>query len=270
MKSIVMSESVTTNRYQQNNVKAGYLNKVPHWLYSVFVIGLFFYLSIAPIKITLASMSYHGVESKLDQWKALTASITKNDYERAKQGITQAIQYHPSFAYYYDIKSEVLQWGAFVGFETDLEANFSNIELLHEQSLQLRPIWSVTWGNLGQQKFYKALFLQKFDSITYSEIISYLTIAHQLGKQTPEIHMIWSDVGLRLLNINFAQYLNAQELLRFHVVKGLEYRMVRDKIIESIRASNNNSLVCIWLKQDARDKNQDTLNSIAFKRLKCS
>lgn len=270
MKSIVMSESVTTNRYQQNNVKADFLNKVPHLLYIVFIIGIFFYLSISPIKTTLASLSYHGVESKLDQWKALPVSITKQDYESAKNGIEQAIQYHPSFAYYYDIQSEVLQWGAYVGFEPDLEANYLNIESLHEQSLQLRPIWSVTWGNLGQQKFYKALFLQNVDSIAYSEIISYLTIAHQLGKQTPEVHMIWSDVGLRMLNINFEQYLKVQELVRFHVVKGLDHPMSRGKIIETLQATNNKTLACFWLRQDAQDKNEDALNSIAFKRLKCS
>lgn len=267
MKSIVMSESVTSNRYQQNNVKADFLNKVPHWLYTVFIIGIFFYLSISPIKTTLASLSYYGVESRLEQWKMDPSTISKQDYVNAKQDIEEAMYFHSTFAFYYEVYSEVLQWGRYNGFEDDLVATNEQIEALYSKSLQLRPTWPATWANVAQQSFFvKGVG----DEVNLKEIVRYLNIAHQLGANTPEVHIIWADIGLQLIDLNFNSFLKVQKLVNTHVIKGLAHNKARDKIIEVIQAYNKAALACVWLKQDAKHNNQDPTSTYAFRRLKCN
>ncbi|WP_412722465.1 hypothetical protein [Alteromonas sp. D210916BOD_24] len=268
-----MSETVFNNSATHNNsatqhkVKPHLFNKLPSWLYVVSVIALFFYLSITPIKTTLASLSYYGVEAKLLNWRANNTAITAQDYNAAMQGSTQAIKFHPTFAFYHDIHSEVIQWGIYAGYEGDVTESFEQIEALYKQSLTLRPTWPNTWANRGQQLFYAK---GANDKEAIQQALDYLKTAHQLGEHIPEVHIAWTDIGLRLVEIDFMQFLSVQQLVRSHIFKGLTHHKARNKIIELVYGFNKQALVCAWLKQEAKASDDKITSGMAFKRLKCN
>ena len=242
-------------------------NAVANWAYTLAVVSICLGLCVVPYRTTVASLSFYGAEKYLKVWRSNPQAITRSDYIAAKNAIEKAVAYHPSFAFYHDMKSEVLQWGRFAGIESNTISTFNDITLLYTHSLSLRTTWAVTWANMGQQVWYT-----KPDKEGVSQSLEYLQNAHRFGQHIPEVHVAWTEIGFQLMERDFTTYLEMQDLIKLHVIKGLKHYKVRKQIAEGIQASNNSYITCLWLTQEIAnggDKETALIQS-AIKRLACS
>lgn len=203
-----------------------------------------FILSIQPVSMMLANLQYYGAKNYLDEWQADPSQVNESQIAIAKQYAAKAIDLHPSFALYTDTLSNVLQWEALGTKSTSLRNELLNeAEALNLTSLQHRPSWPVTWANLVYVKSLKNQFDDSFQN--------YLSNASFFGPNSPEVHTVVASVGLSLPERNVRVFLANKDVIKNHVVLGLEHSKAKKAVIDSVLATNKQALVCSWLKAKA-------------------
>lgn len=198
-------------------------------------------LSVQPTSMMLANLQYYGAKNYLDEWQISPSLVDKNQITNAEQYAVRAIDLHPSFALYTDSLSAVLQWKAL-----DENDSLTKMELLNEAeelnltSLQHRPSWPATWANLIYIKWLKNELDDSFQN--------YLSKASFFGPNSPEVHSVLATIGLSLPERNVRMFLANKDVIKKHVVLGLEHSKTRKTIIDSVLNTNKQPLVCSWLK----------------------
>lgn len=243
LKSSSISPSSIRNRSRRKNSKSegltskGRKNKL--LLLGCFVGACL--LSVQPISMMLANLQYYGAKNYLDEWQISPSLVDKNQIANAEQYAVRAIDLHPSFALYTDSLSAVLQWK--VLDETD---PLTKMELLNEAeelnltSLQHRPSWPATWANLVYIKWLKNELDDSFQN--------YLSKASFFGPNSPEVHSVIATIGLSLPERNVRLFLVNKELVKKHLLLGLEHPKAKKAVIDGVLNANKQALVCSWLK----------------------
>ena len=216
-------------------------------------------LAIKPVKTTLASLNYYAAKPTLERWQQDPSTITKSSYTNAKKAMQGALALHPRLALYSDGLSDILQWGVYSGLETTPQQSYKQASDLLEQSLLVRPTWALSWLSLAQIKWA--------NNITDNEFLYYLQQAHTFGKNLPEVHILWANIGLQLINKDFSLFLRLQPSIKQHVLLGLAHPRARYALLNTIKRENKQAVVCAWLK-NTNNINSDTLTMLQ-KRLKC-
>ena len=198
-------------------------------------------LSIQPISMMLANLQYYGAKNYLEEWQTNPSLVDKNQIAYAEQYAARAIDLHPSFALYTDSLSAVLQWKALDETDSLIKMELLNeAEELNLTSLQHRPSWPATWANLVYIKWLKNELDHRFQN--------YLSNASFFGPNSPEVHSVIATVGLSLPERNVRMFLANKDVIKKHVVLGLEHSKTRKTIIDSVTNTSKQPLVCSWLK----------------------
>ena len=189
----------------------------------------------------LANLQYYGAKNYLDEWQINSSLVDKSQIANAEQYAVRAIDLHPSFALYTDSLSAVLQWKAL-----DEEDSLTKMELLNEAeelnltSLQHRPSWPATWANLVYIKWLKNELDHSFQN--------YLSKASFFGPNSPEVHSVIATIGLSLPERNVRMFLANKDVIKKHVLLGLEHSKAKKAVIDSVLVNNKQALVCSWSK----------------------
>ena len=89
-----------------------------------------------------------------------------------------ALHQHPQ---YLEKKAQIFEWA--VRLNAAPVSTLKQANNLYLQSTKLRPTWPATWAAMALNKWH----LGEFDQ----HLIHYLTKAHQFGKNTPEVQLVW-------------------------------------------------------------------------------
>ena len=214
-------------------------------------------LAIKPYKATLASLHYYSARPILESWQQDASLINASNYTKAKQSMEKAIALHPDLALYTNGLSEILQWGVYAGLEQS--SYYQQAGELLNASLLYRPSWALSWLSLAQIKW--------LNSQTDNEFLYYMQQAHELGENMPEVHILWSEAGLQLINKNLPLFLRLQGFVKQHVLSGLTHPRARQKVLDIIKQENKQLVVCSWLG-DIPERSTEQLPMLK-KRLKC-
>ena len=186
-----------------------------------------------------ASLSFYRVNNILAQWHTQGDTQTKEQYLLAKQGIMSTLDKHPNHGLYVDVMAQIYEWGAISGYEDNKQA-LAMAKQYYLQATQLRPSWPVTWASLVMVKWR----LQQFDE----EMLGFLTNADKFGPQKPEVHILYSQLGLALYKNNNPLLIGIRSEFERHLALGLRNYRSRQAVIKAINNSGLNKQVCRWLR----------------------
>jgi hypothetical protein len=79
-------------------------------------------------------------------------------------------------------------------------------------------------------------------------MLGFLTQANQFGPLKPEVHILFSELGLALYNSNHPFLLKVRPLFYHHLALGLRNPSSRPVILKSIENSGLGKRVCRWLR----------------------
>lgn len=196
-------------------------------------------LCVQPIKTTMASLNYYKAKPIIESWHANPSSISLANYKLAKQASLAAYSLHPALAFYTDTLSEVLQWGLYAGLEASVNESKTLAAKHTQQSLAIRPGWAVTWANLARTSWN--------ENHKNANVITYLNNADTLGFNLPEVHVVWADIGFKLMEVDFVKFLTVQYNVKQHVLLGLNHPHARAALVTTIKRENKQAVVCAWL-----------------------
>jgi hypothetical protein len=108
------------------------------------------------------------------------------------------------------------------------------------QATQLRPSWAVTWASLVMVKWR----LQEFDQ----EMLGFLANADKFGPFKPEVHILYSQLGLALYKNNNRLLIIIRPVFERHLALGMRNRKSRQTVINTINNNGLNRQVCRWLR----------------------
>ena len=104
----------------------------------------------------------------------------KLEYVEMLSSIDTAIFLH-QHPQYLEKKAQIYEWAVRLNIQPLSTLKYANT--LYLQSTELRPTWPVTWAALALNKWH----LGEFDQ----HMMHYLIKAHQYGKNTPEVQLVW-------------------------------------------------------------------------------
>jgi hypothetical protein len=190
-----------------------------------------------------ASLDFYRVSNILTQWKSQGEPHSEAQYLLAKNGIVNALNKHPNHPLYVDVLGQVYEWGALLGYEKSKKAlGLAKQNYLH--ATQLRPAWPVTWASLALVKWR----LQEFDD----ELLEFLANADRYGPFKPEVHILYSQLGLALYKNNHPLIISIRPEFERHLALGLRNRTSRQIVTNIINNSGLNKQVCRWLKHESK------------------
>ena len=189
-----------------------------------------------------ASLNFYRVNNILTQWKSQGNPQSEAQYLLAKDGIVDALNKHPNHPLYVDVLGQVYEWGALSSFE-DSQKALDLAKHYYLQATQLRPAWPVTWASLAMVKWR----LQEFDD----ELLGFLANASQFGPFKPEVHILYSQLGLALYKNNHPLIISIRPKFERHLALGLRNNTSRKIVTNAINNNGLNQQVCRWLKHES-------------------
>jgi len=194
------------------------------------------------LKFGSAALNYSSVRNALEVWQSNAKVQTKEDYEQAFSAIKSAQFKHGSHPLYADTSGQVTEWGLFAGYES--QDALEKAEQAYIRASKLRPTWPVTWASLALIKWRK----QEFDS----DMLNYLRLADKFGPQKPEVHVMFSQLGLALYQANHPFYRDIRETVQNRLISGLRHEASRDQVMLAVQQNNAQDFACIWA--ETRDR----------------
>lgn len=199
------------------------------------LLGLYF-----SYKFGGASLSYYSVRNSISEWQAEGGAEDAKKFQTAFNAASKASSGHPTHPLYQYLTGQVIEWGIVSGHLTPDELYRAKSYYLN--AAKLRPTWPVTWASLALVKWR----LNNLDD----EFWVYLNKADSYGPMQPEVHVLFSKLGLSLYNANNLMFLE----IRLDTIKrlslGLRNSSSRQEILQFINFTNSNETVCRWLKSD--------------------
>lgn len=217
--------------------------KAKHSLFLALLIGMGAIGLYQAFKFGSASLNFYHVKNILAEWQLSANQQSEAQYFIAKSAIEDAIDYHPSNPLYVDIMGQIFEWGTIAGYE-DRDHGLSSAKKYYLAATKLRPSWPVTWASLAMIKWR----YQEFDD----ETLSYLENANRFGPLKPEVHIIFSEMGLALYNNNHPFLLQIRERVHLHLALGLRNINSREVVISAINNYELHTQVCRWLRNEPR------------------
>ncbi|WNC71207.1 hypothetical protein RGQ13_13885 [Thalassotalea psychrophila] len=155
-------------------------------------------LMLVAAKWGTANLYFKSAENKLSNITKTYASVIKPNKNYAKvkpqtkaehfnlaysemlSSIDTAIFLH-QHPQYLEKKAQIFEWAVRLNAAT--LSTLKEANSLYLQSTKLRPTWPATWAALALNKWH----LGEFDQ----HMVHYLQNAHQFGKNTPEVQLVW-------------------------------------------------------------------------------
>jgi len=206
------------------------------FLIMVAVVGFF-----SAFRFGAASLDYYHVRNAIEQWQDSGELDNIEHYLSVKNAIQTARALHKSNPLYMDLSGQVIEWGVISGFESDIQ--LLNAKQDYLAASKVRPLWPSTWANLAMIKWR----LQEFDD----EMLTFLRKANNYGSQTPEVHMLFSRLGVSLYKSNHPMYTEFKDAIRNHIRLGLRNENLNQELVDYITLSNALGDVCRWLMPDS-------------------
>jgi hypothetical protein len=186
-----------------------------------------------------ASIEFYRVNNILSLWQTNEEQQSEVQYLLAKNGMLSAIKKHPNHPLYIDTMAQIYEWGSIAGYEDSKKA-LATAKQYYLQATQLRPSWAVTWASLVMVKWR----LQEFDQ----EMLSFLANADKFGPFKPEVHILYSQLGLALYKNNNPLLIIIRPVFERHLALGMRNRKSIQTVINTINNNGLNRQVCRWLR----------------------
>ncbi|MEW6996638.1 hypothetical protein AADZ86_02870 [Colwelliaceae bacterium BS250] len=149
------------------------------------------YIAYIACTYSFANLAFKQAEKSLISWQNTEVITNTEQYDKALTNATNAINWHIN-PQYLEAKAQILEWGVRTNIETNKQQTLTEAKNLYIQSTQLRPTWPGTWAALALVKWH----LGEYDE----QMQQYLLNAHIFGKNTKQVHIIWSELGKALHN----------------------------------------------------------------------
>lgn len=188
-----------------------------------------------------ASLSFYRVKNILADWQTQGNQQSEEQYLLAKNAIENALSNHGSNPLYIDIMAQIYEWGAIAEYE-ERSVALAQAKHYYLQATKVRPSWPVTWASLAMIKWR----FQEFDE----ELLNYLERADRFGPYKPEVHILFSELGLALYENNHPMLLKIRNKFYNHLALGLRNPRTRQLIIEKIESRDLEKQVCRWLRNE--------------------
>lgn len=225
---------------QKNTIKAKLKTEfsrdraIPLFIMLITIVGF-----ISAFRFGSAALDYYFVRNAIELWQNDANLQTEEKYLSAKNAINRAELGHPSHPLYADLSGQLTEWGVIAGYiskETLLDAKNDYL-----RATKLRPSWPVTWASLALIKWR----LQEFDE----EMLKYLSMANRLGRQKPEVHVLFVELGLALYQSNHPFFEEVREQTQDRLAVGLRNTQSRERILNAIETYGAKDFACIWTAQ---------------------
>ena len=188
-----------------------------------------------------AAMHYYKANNRLVQWAAQGNIASNSDYENTKSTAKQAVKLSNNNPLYLDVLADVYQWGLYQNFESNSAKVVEEAMQLYQLSIQNRPVWPVTWANMAMLKWR----INEFDS----EFKLYLNQADKLGRSQPEVHLLFTELGLAAYKARHPLYTEYQQRIKHRLYQALLTPQSRDRALALIDKYELQRTTCRWLLQ---------------------
>ena len=184
-----------------------------------------------------ASLDYYTVRNIIEVWQS-SEKQTLEQFMIATDAVDAATFFHSSHPLYRDLSGQVQEWGV-------LSENLPEEALLlakdnYIEATKMRPSWPVTWASLAMIKWR----LQEYDA----QMLEYLNAADNLGDRTPEVHILFTELGLTLYEANHPFYRNINKQTQERLLLGLKNPRSRKRVLQAIRSNDAKDTACNWTR----------------------
>jgi hypothetical protein len=191
-----------------------------------------------------ASLDYYKIRSILAIWQEEGVTQSPEQYQQAKQTVSDAHKSHPSHPMYIDLIGQINEWGVIAGY-VDKEQALALAKKSYLDATQLRPTWPVTWASLAMVKWR----LQEFDD----ELLLYLNRADKFGPRKPEVNLLYSELGLALYKANHPFILRIRPQVQQRLARGLSDAASRKRVVALIVQYDAAKIACRWLRDESNN-----------------
>lgn len=197
--------------------------------------------TVQAFRYTAASLDFYFVRNIISLWQQKGEKQSEEQFNSAKLAIESALEYHGDHPLYVDLMAQIHEWGAIAGYE-DKGVALSQAKARYLEATKLRPAWPVTWASLVMVKWR----MNEFDQ----EMLDYLNKANELGPRKPEVHILYTELGLALYKGNNLLFLDIRDEVHRRIALGLQNNQSREAVINSIKRHEAQKQVCRWLKDE--------------------
>ncbi len=193
------------------------------------------------LKMTSASLDFYLVKNILALWQDKGEQQSVQQYQTAKTAIEEALSSHSDHPLYVDLMAQIKEWGAIAQYENKAES-LASAKQYYLQATTIRPSWPVTWASLVMIKWRQ----QEFDQ----EMLFYLQMANEMGPKKPEVHILYTQLGLALYQGNNLLFLEIKNDVYKRIALGLRNSQSRERVISIIERFEAEKVTCRWLRYE--------------------
>lgn len=208
---------------------------------SVVTLVLFSFIS-ASFNQLRAALHYYKANNLLMQWKESEKINSQGDYVLAKETAEKAVELSNNNPLYLDVLADIYQWGLYQKLESDPVNVSQKAMQLYQESIQNRPSWPVTWANMAVLKWRNGEFDEGFEF--------YLSQADKFGKSQPEVHLLFTELGLAAYQARHPLYTQYKQTIKHRIYNAILSPQSRDKALTLIEKYEQRRITCRWLARE--------------------
>lgn len=213
--------------------------KVTKYLVIAMVTLVLFSFINASFNQLRAALHYYKANNLLTQWRESEKINSQGDYILAKETAQKAVELSNNNPLYLDVLADIYQWGLYQKLESD-PVNVTKMAMqLYKLSIQNRPSWPVTWANMAVLKWRNGEFDEDFKF--------YLSQADKFGKSQPEVHLLFTELGLAAYQARHPLYTQYKQTIKHRIYNAILSPQSRDKALSLIKKYEQRRITCRWL-----------------------
>ena len=213
--------------------------KVTKYLVIAMVTLVLFSFINASFNQLRAALHYYKANNLLTQWRESEKINRQGDYILAKETAEKAVELSNNNPLYLYVLADIYQWGLYQKLESD-PVNATKMAMqLYKLSIQNRPSWPVTWANMAVLKWRNGEFDEDFKF--------YLSQADKFGKSQPEVHLLFTELGLAAYQARHPLYTQYKQTIKHRIYNAILSPQSRDKALSLIKKYEQRRITCRWL-----------------------
>lgn len=191
----------------------------------------------------LANLNYYQVIQAVERWENQGKPADESDYKEVKFAMIRANSLHVDNPLYLDMLAQVYEWGVISAYEP-ADIRLIDAKSLYLSSTRLRPTWPVTWASLAMLKWR----LGEFDQ----EMLDYLRSAAIFGPSQPEVHVLYTELGLALYQSDHPFFPGISSEVKRRLYLGLSHPLSAARIKAAVERNALQGTACQWLKERSK------------------
>ncbi|MFD3316127.1 VpsP family polysaccharide biosynthesis protein [Alteromonas macleodii] len=216
--------------------------KVTKYLVIAMVTLVLFSFINASFNQLRAALHYYKANNLLTQWRESEKINSQGDYILAKETAQKAVELSNNNPLYLDVLADIYQWGLYQKLESDPVNVTKKAMQLYKLSIQNRPSWPVTWANMAVLKWRNGEFDENFKF--------YLSQADKFGKSQPEVHLLFTELGLAAYQARHPLYTQYKQTIKHRIYNAILSPKSRDKALSLIEKYEQRRIICRWLTKE--------------------